>query len=196
MVPGLRKYSCDVSLDPNTAHRRMLLSEDHRTVTCVKEEQEYPDHDDRFTVRPQVLSCTGLRGRCYWEVDWSGRRVEIAVSYREIRRSGGGECEFGFNDHSWCLRIYDDGEYFVWYNSNSTRLHRCCHSERGGVPCGRVGVFLDSEAGALSFYDVSSAGELFHLWTFSSSFSEPLFPGFRMVSEGSSVTLVKETRQT
>ncbi|XP_055078312.1 NLR family CARD domain-containing protein 3-like isoform X2 [Periophthalmus magnuspinnatus] len=193
MVPGLMKYSCEFSLDPNTAHRRLLLSEDNRIVTHVKEEQEYPDHDDRFTKYPQVLSCTGLRGRCYWEVDWSGR-VDIAVSYRGIRRSGR-ESGFGNNDQSWSLWIRD-GEYCVCHNRKLTPLHRLSRrvgvfSGRVGVSSGRVGVFLDSEAGALSFYDVSSDGELFHLWTFSSSFSEPLFSGFSLWTEGSSVTLVK-----
>ncbi|KAJ0070234.1 hypothetical protein NL108_006135 [Boleophthalmus pectinirostris] len=200
MVPGLRKYSCDVSLDPNSAHRRLLLSDDHRTVTRAKEEQKYPDHDDRFTKSVQVLSCTGLRGRCYWEVKWS-RGVHVAMSYRRTGQMEQGEdCMFGHNDHSWSLRICD-GSYFVHHNSNSTQLHRSCHSERegvssgeGGVSSGRVGVFLDSEAGALSFYDVSSDGELSHLWTFSSSFSEPLFPGVGLKKESSSATLVKERR--
>uniref|UniRef100_A0AAV2MMX7 FISNA domain-containing protein n=1 Tax=Knipowitschia caucasica TaxID=637954 RepID=A0AAV2MMX7_KNICA len=55
---------------------------------------------------------------------------------------------------------------------------------------GRVSVFLDSEAGSLSFYKAVSDGELFHLHTFTSSFSEPVFPGFRLWSEGSSVSVV------
>uniref|UniRef100_A0AAV2MME9 FISNA domain-containing protein n=1 Tax=Knipowitschia caucasica TaxID=637954 RepID=A0AAV2MME9_KNICA len=54
----------------------------------------------------------------------------------------------------------------------------------------RVSVFLDSEAGSLSFYEVLSDGELFHLHTFTSSFSEPVFPGFGLRSEGSSVSVV------
>ncbi|KAJ0033726.1 hypothetical protein NQD34_000833 [Periophthalmus magnuspinnatus] len=204
MVPGLRKYSCEFSLDPNTAHRRLLLSEDNWTVTRVEGKQDYPDHEDRFTNCPQVLSCTGLSGRCYWEVDWSGE-VYIAVSYRGIRRSGQ-ESRFGFNEQSWRLWICD-GECGVYHNGHFTQLP--LNSERGGmssgdggvssgvwgVSSGRVGVFLDSEAGALSFYVVSSDGELFHLWTFSSSFSEPLFPGFGLSEEVSSVTLVKETRR-
>ncbi|XP_055013528.1 protein NLRC3-like isoform X2 [Boleophthalmus pectinirostris] len=207
MVPGLRKYSCDFSLDANSAHSLLLLSEDHRTVTRVKEKLEYPDHDDRFTGHAQVLSCTDLRGRCYWEVDWSGG-VDIAVSYRGIRRRGWNvECGFGFNDQSWTLTILNSGQYSVCHNSVITRLHRSCQSEtgfmssdevdlsssQGVVFSGRVGVFLDSEAGALSFYHVSSDGELFHLWTFSSSFSEPLFPGLGL-GKLSSATLV-ETRQ-
>ncbi|KAJ0037066.1 hypothetical protein NL108_004518 [Boleophthalmus pectinirostris] len=194
-LSDLRKYSCDVSLDPNSAHRRLRMSDHHRTVTLVKEEQKYPDHEDRFTDSYyQVLSCTGLRGRCYWEVNWSGgvcNSSELQKDQTKRNREW-----FGNNDHSWSLWIYSDG-YSVLHNSNMTRLTDSCHSERGGVSSGeggvssgRVGVFLDSEAGALSFYQISSDEELFHIHTFSSSFSEPLFPGFRLVTEGSSVTLV------
>ncbi|KAK7880826.1 hypothetical protein WMY93_032539 [Mugilogobius chulae] len=71
-VPDLRKHWCEFSLDPNTAHRELQLSDDKQTVTCVEKFQSCQLHKDRFTHWPQVLSSTGLRGRCYWEVDWSG----------------------------------------------------------------------------------------------------------------------------
>ncbi|KAK7944651.1 hypothetical protein WMY93_000379 [Mugilogobius chulae] len=162
IVPGLRKYSCEFSLDPNTAHRKLKLSEDKRTVTYVDEEQQYPDHEDRFTDYEQVLSCTGLSGRCYWEVNWSGW-VYVAVSYKGIRRRGwADENVFGGNDQSWCLNIKS----------------------------GRVAVLLDSEAGSLSFYEVGSDGELSHIYTYRSSFTEPLFPGFALMDEESSVSVV------
>ncbi|KAJ0061397.1 hypothetical protein NL108_018299 [Boleophthalmus pectinirostris] len=184
MVPGLRKYACDVSLDPNSAYKRLLLSEDHRTVTCVTEKQKYPDHEDRFTDWPQVLSSSGLRGRCYWEVDWSGAwGVSIAVSYKGIKRSGeGDESGFGDNAQSWSLKI-GDGGYSVCHKRRETHI-------QDSLISGRVAVFLDSEAGALTFYKVSSDGGLCHLHTFSSSFSKPLFPGFGL-GFGSKVTLVK-----
>uniref|UniRef100_A0A3B4B282 B30.2/SPRY domain-containing protein n=1 Tax=Periophthalmus magnuspinnatus TaxID=409849 RepID=A0A3B4B282_9GOBI len=173
--------SCEFSLDPNTAHRHLLLSEDDRTVTRVRKEQEYPDHEDRFTKWEQVLSCTGLRGRCYWEVQWTGE-VSIAVSYRGIRRKGKGEeCGFGNNDQSWSLVIYND-QYSVNHKHIWTKL-----TQAGKV----VAVFLDSEAGVLSFYEVGSDGKLFQLYTFNTTFTEPLFPGFGLLSYGSSVSLVK-----
>ncbi|XP_033842339.2 NLR family CARD domain-containing protein 3-like [Periophthalmus magnuspinnatus] len=185
MVPGLRKYSCEFSLDPNTAHRKLKLSEDKRTVTCVREEQQYPDHEDRFTGYYQVLSSTGLRGRCYWEVQWSGVVVDISVSYRGIRRRGEREeCWFGGNDQSWRLRIFSE-RYYFYHNNRHTDLP-------SSSPCfsRRVSVFLDSETGSLSFYEVRSDGELFHLHTFSSSFTEPLFSGFGVWREGDSVSVV------
>ncbi|KAK7886607.1 hypothetical protein WMY93_026228 [Mugilogobius chulae] len=131
MVPGLRKYSCEFSLDPNTTHRLLLLSEDLQTVTFVKQEQQYPDHQDRFSDWRQVLSSTSLSGRCYWEVDWSGEwGVSIAVSYRRIRRKGKSQvCGFGYNNQSWSLDIYK-GDYNVRHNNQqkhvSSSAERAC----------------------------------------------------------------------
>uniref|UniRef100_A0A8C5FSP4 Ig-like domain-containing protein n=1 Tax=Gadus morhua TaxID=8049 RepID=A0A8C5FSP4_GADMO len=59
--------ACDLTLDPNTAYRRLSLSEDNRKVTRVEEDQSYPDHPDRFDPYPQVLGREALTGRCYWE---------------------------------------------------------------------------------------------------------------------------------
>ncbi|KAK9539474.1 hypothetical protein VZT92_004578 [Zoarces viviparus] len=75
--PGLRKYSCELTLDTNTVNRELKLSDNNRKVTCVKEYQSYPDHPDRFDVWPQLLCRTGLTGRCYWEVEWRG---EVQIS--------------------------------------------------------------------------------------------------------------------
>ncbi|KAK6291365.1 hypothetical protein J4Q44_G00381310 [Coregonus suidteri] len=75
MKPGLRKYVCDLTLDLNTVNRHLSLSEENRKVTCRTEKQPYPDHPERFEDCGQVLCREGLTGRCYWEVEWSGRRV-------------------------------------------------------------------------------------------------------------------------
>ncbi|KAK7883855.1 hypothetical protein WMY93_026978 [Mugilogobius chulae] len=197
MVPGLKKYFCDLSLDPNTAYRHLSLSDDNRTMTWVKEAHQRPNHEDGFTYYAQVLGDTELKGCCYWEVDWAGQGgVSIAATYKGISRKGKGmECRFGDNDLSWSLRICD-GDYFFWHNniytSNISSGKGGVSSDRKGMSSGRVGVFLDFEGGALSFYRVSADGELFHLHTFCSSFSEPLFPGFRLWTEGSSLSLVKK----
>ncbi|KAI1888747.1 hypothetical protein AGOR_G00171910 [Albula goreensis] len=84
------QYSCRLTLDPNTAYRNLRLSEGNREVTCVEETQPYPDHPERFDCWEQVLCREGLSGRCYWEAEWSGGGVFIAVSYKEISRKGKG----------------------------------------------------------------------------------------------------------
>ncbi|XP_029918510.1 NLR family CARD domain-containing protein 3-like, partial [Myripristis murdjan] len=68
LAGSLRGHACDLTLDPNTAHRNLRLSEDNRRVTWVREQQSCPDHPDRFDLWPQVLCREGLTGRCYWEV--------------------------------------------------------------------------------------------------------------------------------
>ncbi|KAL0978831.1 hypothetical protein UPYG_G00176270 [Umbra pygmaea] len=65
-------YSCQLTLDPNTANQNLCLSEENRKVTRSDEVQSYPDHPDRFTYYEQVLCKEGLSGVCYWEVEWSG----------------------------------------------------------------------------------------------------------------------------
>ncbi|KAG5281438.1 hypothetical protein AALO_G00072210 [Alosa alosa] len=67
------KYSCHFTLDPNTAHRLLHLSEGNRRVEYRAELQSYPDHPERFDEQYQVLCREGVSGRCYWEVEWSGR---------------------------------------------------------------------------------------------------------------------------
>ena len=69
IMSGSPSDACDLTLDPNTANRRLSLSEDSRKVTRVEEDQSYPDHPERFDAWEQVLCKEGLTGRCYWEVE-------------------------------------------------------------------------------------------------------------------------------
>ncbi|XP_034049047.1 NLR family CARD domain-containing protein 3-like isoform X2 [Thalassophryne amazonica] len=180
--PGLTKYFCELSLDPNSANRKLKLSNNNTKVERVREDQSYPDHPDRFDLCPQVLSSTGLTGRCYWEVERRGR-IYISVTYRGIRRKGDrDDCMFGRNDQSWNL-ICSDRCYSVWHNNRPTFPPRFASSSL------RVSVFVDCPAGTLSFYEVSS-DSLIHIHTFCCTFTEPLYAGFGFSSgSGSSVSL-------
>ncbi|XP_038558252.1 neoverrucotoxin subunit beta-like [Micropterus salmoides] len=195
--PGLRKYSCDFTLDINTVHRNLKLSDNNKKAICVEEDQPYPDHPDRFEDWPQLLCRDGLTGRCYWEIEWRGE-VNISVTYRGIKRRGGSkDCVFGWNDQSWSLTCSnftklsetghwslicsDDGDYSVSHNKRGTF----------SSSSNRVAVYVDCPAGTLSFYRVSS-DTLIHLHTFNTTFTEPLYPGFGFWSwsgSGCSVSL-------
>ncbi|XP_071373155.1 NLR family CARD domain-containing protein 3-like isoform X2 [Centroberyx affinis] len=193
LKPGVRKYACELTLDPNTAHRKLILSEDNRKVTAVREEQLYPDHPERFDCCDQLLCRNGLTGRCYWEVERKGA-VDIGVTYRGIRRRGeGDDCRLGANDKSWCL-YSSDNSYSAWHNNKRTFIHSLHSSDSN-----RVAVYLDWPGGSLSFYRVSS-DTLIHLHTFHSTFTEPLYPGFGFEfwsGSGSSVSLCQiEERET
>ncbi|XP_038841334.1 NLR family CARD domain-containing protein 3-like, partial [Salvelinus namaycush] len=175
---GLEDPHCrleKLTLDPNTVNRLLSLSEENRKVTERggegREEQPYPKHPERFDYRKQVLCREGLTGCCYWEVEWSGLRAAIGVTYKGISRRGGGEDSLiGWNDKSWSL-VCSDNLYTAWHNNNTTLIAVPSSSSH------RVGVYLDWPAGTLSFYRVSS-DTLTHLYTFTSTFTEPLYPGF------------------
>ncbi|XP_059894840.1 NACHT, LRR and PYD domains-containing protein 12-like isoform X6 [Gadus macrocephalus] len=187
LKPALKKYACELTLDPETAFGYHSLSEDNRKVTMVKLDRSYPDHPERFYPCSQVLGREALTGRCYWEVEREGP-VVIGVTYRGITRRGEGVDSLGMNNKSWSLECSDD-RYSAWYNGIQTALPP--------PPAGstRVGVYLDRPAGSLSFYRVSPGGggssdTLTHLHTFWSSFTqEDLLPGVGLGWKGDSASL-------
>ena len=153
-------------------------------MTHVDEDQSYPDHPDRFDHWPQLLCENSLTGRCYWEVEWSGK-VDISVSYRGSRRRGDSDdCVFGRNNQSWSLTCWDV-RYYVWHNNKGTSIPPSSTSVSN-----RVAVYVDYPAGILSFYRIS-ADTLIHLHTVNTTFTEPLYPGFRFSADksGSLVSL-------
>lgn len=171
-----------LDLDPDTAHRKLLVSENNRSVRRVAEEQDYPDHPERFRTCPQLLCSPALPGRCYWELDWSGL-VSVSVSQAEIHRAGDrGRCTFGDNLLSWRL-MCSSGRFTVCHDSRQVVL-----ASSASRSSGRVAVFLDRPAGSLQFYRVVHE-ELIHLHTFSHTFTEPLFAGFGVWSIGSTLKL-------
>ncbi|XP_060753839.1 tripartite motif-containing protein 16-like [Neoarius graeffei] len=170
------QYFCYLTLDPNTAHPNLILSEKNRAVTRSGTEQRYSDHPERFDPRCQVLCKESVCGRCYWEVEWRGG-VFISVSYKEISRKGvGGECGFGFNSQSWSLWCFYSSVYF-WHNNIQTVLR--------GLSSSRIGVYVDHSAGTLSFYSVSDTMRLLH--RVHTTFTQPLYAGFWMWGPDSSV---------
>lgn len=170
-------YSCHLSLDPNTVFENLLLSEGNSKVTWIKKAQKYPYHPERFTKYDQVLCSEGLSGVCYWEVEWRGSRVEVAVCYKgaELDESG-----FGYTVQSWCISLSNTGCTF-WHGGSPTKISNHCSST--------IGVYLNHKVGSLSFYSVSESGEMMLLHRVYTTFSQPLYPGF-MVSKGASVRIM------
>ncbi|XP_054876146.1 tripartite motif-containing protein 16-like [Poeciliopsis prolifica] len=160
------KYAQEITLDPNTANRFLLLSEANRKVTAMKEEQSYPDHPDRFTDSFQVLSKESLTGRCYWEVKWREGGVNVAVSYKNISR-GASNVLFGANNKSWSFSC--DTDSYIFTNKVETPV--------SGPVSSRIGVYLDHRAGILSFYSVSESMTLLH--RVQTRFTQPLHAELR-----------------
>ncbi|XP_041847636.1 tripartite motif-containing protein 16-like [Melanotaenia boesemani] len=178
---GFLKYSCEITLDSNTAHSCLLLSENNRKVTLMKQKHcFYSDleHPDRFTGWCQVLSRESLSGRCYWEVEMRGD-LYVAVSYKNISRAGN-KCKFGHNDKSWALFCFQNG-YRFYYNRIETSIPLPRSS--------RVGVDLDHRAGLLSFYSVSETMTLLH--RVQTTFTQPLYAGVGMWGSRCSADFIK-----
>ncbi|XP_030257877.1 tripartite motif-containing protein 16-like [Sparus aurata] len=161
---GFLRYSRELTLDPNTAYRYLLLSEGNRKATATHKSQSYSCHADRFTYGSQVLSRESLTGRCYWEVEWRGG-VEVAVAYKNISRAGS-VSGFGRNDKSWALHC-DNDSYKFYHNKVQTSVL--------GPRSSRIGVYLDHSAGILSFYSVSETMTLLH--RVQTTFTQPLYAG-------------------
>ncbi|XP_046733043.1 tripartite motif-containing protein 16-like isoform X2 [Silurus meridionalis] len=177
------QYYCELTMDPNTAYRRLDLSEGNRAVSNQDRDLPYKDHPERFDW-PQVLCEQPVCGRFYWEVEWSGGNgVNIAVSYKSIRRKGGhNECWFGCSEQSW--RLYcSPFRYAFRHHGKETYIPKTNNSTR-------IGVYVDYNAGALSFYSI--AGKMILLYKVKCEFTEPLYPGFT-VWPGSRLTLCSPT---
>ena len=172
--------ACDLTLDPNTANGYLHLSEDNKTATCDSW-LNYPDHPERFDSLTQVLCKEGLTGRHYWEVELGTKVPRLALSvyilaaYKGVARKGKGhDAELGCNSISWSFGKKGNMDIYsllkAWHNGEVWAAVSPPES------VSKVGVFLDHEGGTLSFYRVSS-NTLEHLYTFDSSFTEPVYPG-------------------
>ncbi|CAH2329380.1 tripartite motif-containing 7-like [Pelobates cultripes] len=154
----------DMLLDVNTAANDVTVSGDMKTVSWSRIKQSRPETAERFQ-SDQVLSSRSFSsGRHYWEVEGSesgGWRVGMA--YRSIDRKGG-QSRIGWNNKSWGLWRYNN-KYYVTHNSKEIRLPPPPSSRR-------FGIFLDYEAGRLSFYELCDP--IRHVHTFTATFTEPI----------------------
>ncbi|KAL2086349.1 hypothetical protein ACEWY4_017408 [Coilia grayii] len=172
MKPGLAKYPVRLSLDWNTAHKQLRLSDGRERATWVAEEQPYPQHPDRFQTLHQVLCAQPLsQERFYWELQCSGD-VYAGVTYKRTDQDDAyGSTVIGHNAMSWSLEC-SQGEYVARHAGKGKAIPY----RRPGAQ--RIGVYLDCHIGSLSFYAVHSDWTT-HLYTFNhNSFTESLYAAF------------------
>lgn len=170
LVTKYKNHTLDI--DPNTVAACLSLSSSNRELSWGASDQAHPDHIDRFTYYPQALCKQGLSEDSYWEVEWDGGIVEVAVTYRGIQRKGSSNgCCYGHNNLSWKLICCSSGCRF-WHNN----------LERAGIPrvsSNKLGVHLEYQEGILSFYSVNTQDDEFKLLhQCEVIFTEPLYPGF------------------
>lgn len=164
-----QKYYREITLDPNTANVQLALTEGNTRVTLLGQFLPYTGHPDRFTYFFQALSKESLTGRCYWELSRKGRAY-IGVAYKSIRRGVcSNECAIGLNNKSWAL-LCERGTYDFYYNGILTPVT--------GPGCSRIGVYLDTNVGTLSFYSITQSMTLLH--SVQTTFTQPLHAAIRL----------------
>ncbi|XP_022614748.1 tripartite motif-containing protein 16-like [Seriola dumerili] len=177
----VKNFACYLTFDPSTANSELHLTDCNRKATRMWSDCRSLDHPDRFERCPQVLCREGLLDSVYWEVEWSGG-ADVGVTSNSISRDGDAEsCLLGHNKWSWSLEC-SEGSYTPCHNNKRFR------SSSPQPFTHRVGVYLNWSTGSLSFYGVSQDA-MVHLHTFTSTFTEPLYPGFWVWTYGGSVTL-------
>ncbi|XP_034440153.1 neoverrucotoxin subunit alpha-like isoform X1 [Hippoglossus hippoglossus] len=178
---SVKNFAIYLTMDPSTANSELLLSDHNRKATRVWSDNRYLENMDRFECCPQVLCREALLESVYWEVEWSGG-ADIGVTYNSISRDGDtASCLLGHNESSWSLECSED-RYTPCYNNKRFKSSSPDPFTR------RVGVYLDWSAGSLSFYCISQDA-MVHLHTFTSTFTQPLYPGFWVWAYDGSVSL-------
>lgn len=162
----LQNFASEVFLDPSTAQKNLVVSEDGRQVKYDEHRTSHSDMPKRFSPALFVLGREGLgSGRHYWEVDVSRKDAwTLGVARASARRKG--DIKLSPEGGYWCLWL-KNGEVKALA---STRLPLTLASQPG-----KVGVYLDYDGGQVSFYDVKAR---LHLYTFTDTFNESLFPIF------------------
>uniref|UniRef100_A0A8C3TFV2 Uncharacterized protein n=2 Tax=Chelydra serpentina TaxID=8475 RepID=A0A8C3TFV2_CHESE len=161
----LRKYR-DMILDPETAHPNLVLSKNLKSVHFINISQVLPDTPRRFINYPCVLgSAAYISGRHYWEVDVGNKtQWALGVCYESVSRKA--KIDAKLDTGYWRVRLWNGK-----YAATTTPFTLLCLQ----VKPKRVGVFLDYEAGKVSFYNVTDHS---HIYTFSVEFAEPVCPLF------------------
>ncbi|NXX73880.1 TRI39 ligase, partial [Urocolius indicus] len=165
----LKQFKVDVTLDPETAHPELHVSEDLKSVRRGSKKLllYLIENPKRFLKCPVVLGSQAFSsGRYYWEVQ-VGDKPEWGLGLCRECASRKGDVVFSPSNGFWVLRLRDGGSYEALTCPSSplslSVRPRC------------VGVFLDYEAGEITFYNVSDRS---HLYTFTHSFCGRLRPLF------------------
>ncbi|XP_034532036.1 E3 ubiquitin-protein ligase TRIM21-like [Notolabrus celidotus] len=162
------KYTVDVTLDPNTAHQRLLLSDDGKEVIDSGENQDVPDSPERFDKFGSVLGINKLTsGRSYWEVEVRNKSGwDLGVVRGKANRRG--KLSLTPNNGFWVAVHYDNNKYAA------LTVPPVALSLKEKPQ--KVGVFVDYEEGLVSFYNVTTKT---HIYSFSGcSFKDEIFPYF------------------
>ncbi|KAJ4948560.1 hypothetical protein JOQ06_020093 [Pogonophryne albipinna] len=166
-IRRVQEYTADVILNGNTAHPRLILSEDMKSVRCGDRHQLLPDNPERFDRVVCVLGRESIStGRHYWEVEVGGKTDwDLGVAQQSINRKG--KIEVTPSNGYWFLSLRERNKY-TFRSEPSIDVQMSLYPQK-------IGIFVDFEKGQVSFYNVDAK---IHIHTFHDSFTECIFPFF------------------
>ncbi|XP_012667077.1 butyrophilin-like protein 3 [Otolemur garnettii] len=148
-----RKHAVEVTLDMDTAHPQLYIS-DMKAISCRSHPQEVPDSEKRFK-RKCVVASQGFRqGKHYWEVDVGfHKRWYLGVCRDDVERK---VCiSLCPTNGYWVFGQWGHQQYFTFNPSKFSLFLR--------TPPTRVGIFLDYEDGAISFFNINDQSLIYKM---------------------------------
>uniref|UniRef100_A0A8C5BCN0 Tripartite motif-containing protein 16-like n=1 Tax=Gadus morhua TaxID=8049 RepID=A0A8C5BCN0_GADMO len=185
----VQQYEVDVTLDPDTAHCCLILSEDGKQAHDGGEEKELPDNPQRFTVYPRVLTRQSFSsGRFYFEVQVKDKPLwRLGVARESINRKFHIKLTSGTG--YWVI-IFNKGG-LIFNDDPDVRLPLRAQLQK-------VGLFVAYDEGLVSFYDVEARVHIYS--SAGCTFREPLYlllsPGVHGVGANSAPLIISPVNQT
>ncbi|XP_063043672.1 E3 ubiquitin-protein ligase TRIM39-like [Engraulis encrasicolus] len=166
-MKSIKQHAVDVTLDPDTAQPYLILSADGKQVKHGDTRQNLTDTPKRFNHAACVLGREGFSsGKFYYEVQVKGKTTwDVGVAKESVNRKGDIYLrpEYGF----WTI-VLRDGTYWA------TAGPAVPLTLKGKLQT--VGVFVDYDAGLVSFYDADCWN---HIYSFTHvTFTEKIYPYF------------------
>ncbi|XP_035414735.1 E3 ubiquitin/ISG15 ligase TRIM25 isoform X1 [Cygnus atratus] len=175
----LLQYAANITLDFNTAHNKVLLSDRYTKMSVSDTPLNYNHHPQRFTYCSQVLGFQCFkRGVHYWEVELQQKNFcAIGICYGSMDREGP-DSRLGRNSSSWCIE---------WFNAKISAWHNDVEKNLPNVKATKIGVLLHCEGGFVIFLAVGEKLNL--IYKFKTQFTEALYPAFWVFSSGTVLSL-------
>ncbi|XP_014328147.1 E3 ubiquitin-protein ligase TRIM39-like [Xiphophorus maculatus] len=163
----MKEFAMNVTLDSSTAHPRLILSGDLKSVWCGDRYHHVPETPERFDKVVCVLGREAIsHGKHYWEVEVNGKTDwDLGVVRQSVNRKG--KIDYTPDNGFWFLSLRDKHKY-------AFRSEPCTEVEMK-LRLHKIGIFVDYEKGEVSFYNVDAK---VHIYTFYDIFTENLFPFF------------------
>ncbi|XP_045081328.1 E3 ubiquitin-protein ligase TRIM39-like [Coregonus clupeaformis] len=161
----IQRHAVDVTLDPDTAHPSLILSEDRKQVRLGDKPKNLPENPKRFSKCVCILGTEGFSsGRFYYEVTVKGKTDwDLGVARESINRKGA--IKLSPQNGYWTVVLRNGNEYMALTKPPVTLLLR----EKPQ----KVGMFVDYEEGKILFYDVENRS---HIYSFTGcTFTEKLY---------------------